>query len=151
MDLFSPRSETRSDSPRLDRHSFVTRLLQCYVQLPHTPPRPSRYDRRLAERLFEQQASLETLMAAFILATSRRTFRQDNATPLEPIRSLAYFLPVVEELRRTPPNPFYIDLLALRLHTGFPNLGVPPLDPPIPWCSPSSASSERSETYVQAP
>lgn len=140
MDFFSPQAD--SPHPSLDRHSFVTSLLQCYVQLPHTPPRPSRSDRRLAQRLFEQQTSLDTLKAAFILATSRRTFRPDNANPLEPIRSLAYFLPVVEELRRTPPDPLYIDLLALRLHTGFPNLGVPPLDPPIPWCSPPSSSQK---------
>lgn len=143
--------QTGSPHPSLDRHSFVASLLQCYVQLPHTPPRPSRYDKRLAERLFEQHASLDTLKAAFILATSRRTFRTDNATPLEPVRSLAYFLPIVEELRRTPPDPCYIDLVARRLHTGFPDLGVPPLDPPIPWCSPASAcaTSERSETHGQ--
>jgi hypothetical protein len=28
---------------------------------------------------------------------------------------------------------FFIQLLKQRLHTGSPNLGVPPLDPPIPW------------------
>lgn len=123
-------------TPPGDPSCFVSNLLECYVQLPHTPNRASSYDRRLAEQLRKQQTPLDVVKAAFILATSRRTFRPSDAPPLEPIRSLAYFLPVVQELLRTPPDPLYVRLLVLRLHTGFPDLGVPPLDPPIPWCEP---------------
>ena len=117
----------------IDQRQYVSTLLECYVLLPHTPSRPSGYDRRLAGRLFNQKVPLDIVNAAFVLATSRRTFRSKNAPPLDPIRSLAYFLPVVEELQRTTPDPFYIDLLKQRLHTGSSDLGVPPLDPPIPW------------------
>ena len=117
----------------VDPRRYVATVLECYVQLPHTPNRPRKNDRIIAGRFFNQKVPLDTVRAAFLLATSRRTFRPGNPSPLEPIRSLAYFLPVVEELQRTPPDPLYIHLLKLRLHTGFPNLGVPPLDPPIPW------------------
>jgi hypothetical protein len=117
----------------IDQRPYVTTLLECYVQLPHTPNRPSGYDRRLAASLFNQKVTLDIVKAAFVLATSRRTFRPKNAPPLQPIRSLAYFLPVIEELQRTTPDPFYINLLKQRLHTGSSGLGVPPLDPPIPW------------------
>lgn len=112
---------------------YVSSVLECYILLPHTPKRPSKNDRWLALRLFRQKVPLETVKTAFVLATSRRTFRPMNAPHLEPIRSLAYFLPVVKEAQRTAPDQLYVDLLKQRLKTGFPNLGVPPLDPPIPW------------------
>ena len=116
-----------------DPRRYVATVLECYVHLPHTPNRPRKNDRNLAGRLCNQKVPLDIVKAAFVLATSRRTFRPENASPLEPIRSLAYFLPVVEELQRTPPDRLYIQLLNQRLHTRFPDLGVPPLDPPIPW------------------
>ncbi len=116
-----------------DSRLYVATVLECYVQLPHTPNLPRKNDRYLAKRLTNQKVPLDIVRAAFVLATHRRTFRPENASPLEPIRSLAYFLPVVEELQRTPPDRLYIQLLKQRLHAGFPDLGVPPLDPPIPW------------------
>ncbi len=123
---------TPPDDP-VDPRRYVATVLEYYVQLPHTSNRPRKNDRCLAKRLFNQKVPLNIVRAAFILATSRRTFRPGNPSPLEPIRSLAYFLPVVEELQRTPPDRLYIQLLKQRLHTGSPDLGVPPLDPPIPW------------------
>ena len=35
---------------------------------------------------------------AFVLAAARRLMRPTDAPPLGPIRSLAYFLPVIEEV-----------------------------------------------------
>jgi len=123
---------TPPDDPA-DPRRYVATVLECYVQLPHTSNRPRKNDRCLAGRLFNQKVPLGIVTAAFVLATSRRTFRPNDAPPLEPIRSLAYFLPVIDELQRTPPDMLYIQLLKQRLQTGSPNLGVPPLDPPIPW------------------
>ncbi len=123
---------TPPDDP-VDPRRYVATVLECYVQLPHTPNRPRKNDRCLAGRLFNQKVPLDIVRAAFVLAISRRTFRPKNASPLELIRSLAYFLPIIKELQRTPPDMLYIQLLKQRLHTGFPDLGVPPLDPPIPW------------------
>jgi hypothetical protein len=141
MDSFGPALPTltgqAADSPTpndpIDHRPYVTTLLECYVQLPHTPDRARKHDRSLAMRLFKQNVPLDIAKAAFVLATSRRTFRPKNAPPLEPIRSLAYFLPVIEELQRTTPDPSYIHLLKQRLHSGSSVLGVPPLDPPVPW------------------
>jgi hypothetical protein len=123
---------TSHDDP-VDPRRYVATVIEGYVQLPHTPNRPRKNDRILAKQLFNQKTPLDIVRAAFILASSRRTFRPKNASPLEPIRSLAYFLPVVEELQRTPPDRLYIQLLKQRLDTSFPDLGVPPLEPPIPW------------------
>jgi hypothetical protein len=112
---------------------YVTVLLHCYILLPHTPDHPSRHDRHIAAQLFDRQVPLDAVKTAFVLAISRRTFRSPDAFPLEPIRSLAYFLPVISEVQKADIDPVYIDLLKQRIETGFPDLGVPPLPTPIPW------------------
>lgn len=122
----------RSDNDATEQR-YVADLLRSYTLLPHTPARPSKNDRRLATQLFNRHVPIDAIRTAFVLAISRRTFRHPNAPPLEPIRSLAYFLPVVNEVLKAQLDPVYIDLLKQRLESGFPDLGVPPLETPIPW------------------
>lgn len=123
---------SRSDDDATWRQ-YLADLLRCYILLPHTPDRPSRNDRRIATQLFNRQVPLDAVKTAFVLAISRRSFRPPDAPPLGPIRSLAYFLPVVNEVQKADLDKVYIDLLKQRLETGFPSLGVPPLETPIPW------------------
>ena len=111
---------------------YVAAVLDCYTALPETPSRARKNDRLLAQTLHDQGVPLEIVRAAFVLATSRRRFRPDQADPLGMIRSLHYFVPIIEEMRRTPLDPFYIEMLKSRLRTGFPQLGVPPLTEAIP-------------------
>lgn len=94
---------------------YVSALLAAYHALPDTPRRTSRHDRRLASDLASRGVPLETVKAAFVLATARRTFRPDGSLSLGPIRSLAYFLPVLDELLSTPPDPVFIQHLRFRL------------------------------------
>lgn len=90
----------------------VQRLLDLYCGLPHTAARrPSMTDRRLATQLCDQAIAFDLIEAAFLLAIARRSRRGPQATPLPPIRSLAYFLPVIEELRLHPPHPEYLRYL----------------------------------------
>jgi hypothetical protein len=112
---------------------YVAAVLSCYTALPDTPDRPRKPDRVLALRLFTDQVDLATVKAAFVLATARRYFRTTQGPPLEPIHSLAYFLPVIRELIRDRVDPDYIEILKLRLASGFPKLGVPPLHRLIQW------------------
>jgi hypothetical protein len=96
------------------RHD-IKRLLDLYCGLPHTAARrPSAADRRLAAQLCDQDISLDLIEAAFLLAIARRNCRSSQDQPLPPIRSLAYFLPVVEELRLQPPHPDYLRFLRSR-------------------------------------
>lgn len=94
---------------------YVAAVLHLYTRLPDTPDHPRRPDRTLAETLAAEDVPLETVKTAFLLATVRRRTRPENAAPLEPIRSLHYFLPVIRELQRTPPDSAYLELLAARL------------------------------------
>jgi hypothetical protein len=76
-------------------------LLNLYLRLPDTPRRASRHDLRLARQLWERQITLPVVETAFLLASARRAARRPAAVPLGPIRSLHYFLPVIEELLQT--------------------------------------------------
>lgn len=100
----------------MTRDGYLQRLLALYCGLPHTAARkPSRADRTLASRLFDQGVELALLEAAFLLAMARRCSRDPDLPPLPPIRSLAYFLPVLAEVRQAPPDPEYLKHLRLRL------------------------------------
>lgn len=101
----------------MSRDQYVRALLALYGGLPHTAARrrPSQQDRRLAEQLFERQIPLETITMACYLAIARRAMRPPAAPPLVPIRSLAYFLPVLDEILLNPPAPGYIDYLRARI------------------------------------
>ena len=69
------------------------------------PRRASRHDRLLASALASRGVSLEIVEATFLVATARRTFRSENSAPLGPIRSLADFIPVLDELLARPVDP----------------------------------------------
>ncbi len=88
--------------------SYVAEVLRLYTLLPDTPDRPRPHDRRLALALARQQVPLELIRAAFILGTARRA--RSPRAPLPPIRSLHYFLPILEEVQQEPPDPSYLDL-----------------------------------------
>lgn len=77
-------------------------LLDLYLRLPDTPRRLSRSDLRLVRQLWERQIPLSLVEMAFLLACARRAARRPDALPPGPIRSLHYFLPVIEELLQIP-------------------------------------------------
>jgi hypothetical protein len=107
----------------LNRAEYLRRLLDCYCELPHTAARrPSRNDRLLAGQLFKRRISLHVIETAFLLAIARRTFRDPQAQNLPPIRSLAYFLPLIDEVLRQPPDPDYLAYIRSRvdLNVQFP-------------------------------
>ena len=52
----------------------------------------------LAAQLYQRGVCASVIENAFVLAAARRLMRPADAPPLSPIRSLAYFLPVIEEV-----------------------------------------------------
>ena len=106
--------------PHLPRHNFVDRLLDRYRTTPGTVGRVRRNDRDIAYHLFERSVPLQLVEAAFDLAALRRLHRPPDALTLSPIRSLAYFLPVVEELLDSAPNTHYYRYLRHRLQLSQP-------------------------------
>ena len=85
-----------------DLEAYRQALTDFYLRLPDTPRRLSRFDLRLVRQLWDRQIPLTVIETAFLLASARRAARRPDAMPLGPIRSLHYFLPVIEELLQTP-------------------------------------------------
>lgn len=111
-----------------DYEGYVDKILGWYVALPDTPLRASRSDRKLAIELCQRQISLSVVEDAFLLATARRRLRDPQLPPLPPVRSLHYFLPVVEEVLASPLPNGYVDYLRskLRRYNIFPAPKTPP-------------------------
>ena len=97
------------------RAIYVRHVLDQYRQLPGTLGQVRRTDRRLAEQLHGRGVPLSLVAAAFALATCRRLLRSPDAEPLEPVRTMHYFLAVIEELREQPLDPDYVRHLQGKL------------------------------------
>jgi len=63
----------------------------------------------------DEGVSLQTVETALMLGSLRRLIRPADAPKLSPIRSLANFLPVIDELRAHPAPEGYLDHLRLKL------------------------------------
>ncbi len=86
------------DNP-IGREEYIQKVLRAYRQTPGTAGTIRRPDRLLAAQLYTRGVPLRAVENALVLAASRRLLRPTNAPPLGTIRSLAYFLPVIDEVR----------------------------------------------------
>jgi hypothetical protein len=98
------------DSPE-DPRGYVRAVIDAYVRLPATPVRARREDRRLAAELHARGVPFEVVESALLLGVVRKARPPTEAPPQTTIRSLHYFLPLVEEIMRDPPPAPYIDYL----------------------------------------
>jgi hypothetical protein len=106
---------TPPPEPNPDPASYVAAVLILYVELPETPMRASVQDQWQARRLHDRGVPLRVVESAFLLASLRRLARLSDGPPLSPIRSLAYFLPVIDELLAHPAPHNYLEYLRLKL------------------------------------
>jgi hypothetical protein len=94
---------------------YVRSVLQLYTELPSTPHQPTADDRFVAQKLQLQRIPFRRVHAALLLGSARRLFRADPTEPLLPIRSIRYFLPVVDELAFAHLDSAYVDYLRQKL------------------------------------
>ena len=99
----------------MDHQTYIQTVLNLYVRLPGSPRRICPNDRVLAQQWFARQIPVDIVETALLLGTGRRIYRHPNALKLAPIRSIAYFAPVVEELLDQPPPKTYIQYLRDKL------------------------------------
>ena len=102
--------------PQIDPRDYVRRLLEAYRATPGTAGVVRRADRLLAMQLHERGVPLEAVENAFVLAAARRIIRSSEAPPLGTVRSLAYFLPAIEEVLQLNVSQEYFQHLRRRLH-----------------------------------
>ena len=103
-----------SDIP-LSRPQYVQKVLAAYQHTPGTSGQVRPPDRQLAVQLQQRGIPLHTIENALVLAAARRIFRPADAPPLTTVRSLAYFVPVIEELLTTPIREDYFEYLRRKL------------------------------------
>ena len=100
-----------------DAESYVRTILRLYQNLPETPAQPNSRDCLCAYQLQQRGVPLALIESAFLLGSLRRLLRPHGAPSLPPIRSLAYFQPVIEELLHTPMPDTYIDYLRHKMQS----------------------------------
>ena len=101
--------------------AYVTAVVTLYMDMPDTPMRVSASDQWLARHFYQDGVPLETVETALLLGSLRRLIRPADSPRLPPIRSLAYFRPVIEELQQNPAPENYRDYLRLKLRTATQN------------------------------
>jgi hypothetical protein len=104
----------------MEQRDYVHRLLQAYRTTPGTCGVVRRPDRLLAAQLHQRGVPIEAVENALTLAAARRLLRPVDAPPLAIIRSLAYFIPVIDEVLSLPVSPEYFRHLRQRIAT-FPS------------------------------
>ena len=102
--------------PNSDPSAYVAAIISWYLEMPETPISATLQDHRQARRWHDQSVPLNLAESALLLASLRRLIRPAELPPLSPIRSLAYFQPVVDELRVHPMPAQYVDYLRLKLN-----------------------------------
>jgi hypothetical protein len=98
-----------------DQKEYIRHVLEAYRKTPGATSTVRPADRRLAAQLYQRGLSVQVIENALLLAASRRLLRPADAPPLGPIRSLAYFLPVIEEVLELRISPNYFQYLRHKL------------------------------------
>ena len=101
--------------PPTSRQEYVEKVLQAYRQTPGTTGHVRRPDRLLAAQLHQRGVALHAVENALLLAAARRLLRPATAPPLASVRSLAYFLPVIEEVLELNVSEGYFQHIRGRL------------------------------------
>jgi hypothetical protein len=104
------------------QREYIRRVLEAYRKTPGTMGTIRRPDRMLAAQLYQRGISVSVIENAFILAATRRLMRPADAPPLAAIRSMAYFLPVIEEVRELRVSSDYFQYLRHKLQRIAPTL-----------------------------
>jgi hypothetical protein len=90
----------------ISREEYIDKVLSAYRRTP---------GRLLAAQLYERGVPLMAVENALVLAAARRMIRPAGSPPLGMIRSLAYFLPVIEEVLSLHVSPGYFQHLRHKI------------------------------------
>ena len=97
------------------QEEYIGQVLEAYRTMPGTTGTVRRADRVLAAQLYQRGLSVRVIENALVLAATRRLIRPADAPPLGTIRSLAYFLPVIEEVLAMHVSPDYFQHVRRKL------------------------------------
>jgi hypothetical protein len=99
----------------LSQEEYIRQVLEAYRKTPGTMGTVRRADRLLASQLYQRGIAAKVIENALVLAAARRLIRPADAPPLGTICSLAYFLPVIEEVLELRVSPEYFEYVRRKL------------------------------------
>jgi hypothetical protein len=100
---------------QIAKKAYIRKVLDAYRRTPGTTGAVRRNDRLLAAALYDRGISATTVENALVLAASRRIFRPPDAAPLQPIRSLHYLLPLIDEVLHLRTSQDYFRYLQFHI------------------------------------
>jgi hypothetical protein len=107
-----------------DKQDYIREVLDAYRHTPGTTGLIHRNDRILAAKLYDRGVPLIAVQNALVLAAARRIVRSPDAPALQPVRSLYYLLPVIDEVLAIRLSQNYYCYLQLKIQQA--------LNPPTP-------------------
>lgn len=102
--------ETKSE-----KQDYIRKLLNAYRHTPGTTGAVRRNDRLLAAVLYDRGVPLIVVENALVLAAARRIVRSPDAPALQPVRSLYYVLPVIDEVLACRVSQDYFRYLQFKI------------------------------------
>jgi hypothetical protein len=94
---------------------YTARVLDAYRTTLGTTGSVRKPDRQLAADLYRKDVPLVAVENGLALAAVRRLIRPAGAAPLPLARSLAYFLPAIEEVQQMKVEPEYFEYVRRKL------------------------------------
>jgi hypothetical protein len=82
----------------MTKTEYVRSVLDAFRRMPGATGAVRHNDRVLAAQLHDRGVPLLAVENAILLAAARRIFRPPDAPALQPVRSLYYVLPVLDEV-----------------------------------------------------
>ena len=101
--------------PNLTQQDYIRKVLDAYRRTPGTTGAVRRSDRLLAAALHDRGVPLLAVENALVLTASRRLVRSPDAPAPQPVRSLHYVLPVIDEVLAVPVSQDYYRYLQFKL------------------------------------
>ena len=99
----------------ISKSDYSRKVLDAYRRMPGASGAVRRNDRILAAALFDRGVPLTAVENALVLAAARRIFRSPDAPQLQPVRSLHYLLPVIDEVLALFVSPDYFRYLQFKI------------------------------------
>ena len=98
-----------------EKQDYIQKVLEAFRRTPGTTGIVRRNDRLLARDLYDRGIPLIGVQNALVLAASRRMFRSPDAPVLQPVRSLFYLLPIIDEVFQVRVSQDYYRYLQFKI------------------------------------
>ena len=105
----------------LTKNDYIRKVLDAYRRMPGATGAIRRNDRLLAATFHDRGIPLLAVENAILLAAARRIFRPPDAPALEPVRSLYYVLPLIDEVLAVRVSQDYYRYLRFKIDQALNN------------------------------